>query len=111
MRMSHLNLMHLEESRRPAFGNDDVEGPVAVDVASAGSLPRPRGARGDRIKLMVLIVGLFALAWMHLMQNVRVGLPGLVTAAPVGAKAGSPDGGSTPTGTPAPSRPTSPESP
>ena len=41
-----------------------------------------------------MIVGLFVLAWMILMQDVRVGLPGLVTVAPVEGRAGSPDGGS-----------------
>ncbi len=106
--MSNLNLMHPDESRRPAFDNDKVEEPPATEVAPASSPQRPRNTNRDRSALIVLIVGLFVLAWMMLMQDVRVGLPGLETPAPGEGRAGSRDDGSSPRGTPLPSRPISP---
>ncbi len=109
--MSNLNLMHPDEPRRPAFDNNNVVEPPATEVAPASSPRRPRDAHRNQTALIVLIAGLFVLAWIVLMQDVRVGLPGLVTVAPVEARAGSPDGKSSPPGTLLPSRPTSPESP
>ena len=62
---------------RPAFDHHVEEFP-ATKVAPASGTQRPGDAHRNRTELIVLIVGLFALAWMVLMHDVRVGLSGLV---------------------------------
>lgn len=107
--MSNLNLMRPDEWRRPAIDNHHVEPPSGAKGATAFPPDRPGYARRNRTELVVLIVGLCILAWMILMQDVRVGLPGLATVPPVEGGAGSPDvGSSSPRALP-PGRPTSPE--
>jgi hypothetical protein len=103
--MSNLNLMRPENGRHMAL--DDVEEPVAIMFEPASGPQGPQGAHRHRIELVVLVVGLVALTWMILMQNVRVGLPGLMMSTPVEVRAEGRDGGSSPL----PARPISLETP
>ena len=114
--MSNLNLMRPEEWRRIGLRHEIEESPC--DRGRTGGRPAtPGDAHRDRTGVViVLIVGLFVLAWMVLIRTTsRVGLPG--DSPPAEHRRGrgarkSPIGGSVaPLGRLLPSRPLAPESP
>lgn len=85
--MNHTNQYRAEKQQ--IAHPDPAESSHVVERAVATSPGRPRDAHRDRAAWIVLIIGLFGIAWMVLMRDVHVGLPAQVTSTPKAAARGA----------------------